>query len=133
MTSLALQLVLLPGHLTSDMWPVTRRYTSVSQVMDNVDSVGVVSAGSTLQMLERSANPVHQSLLTRLSHVDNYIAGLDMVTKQEESVAMLMEETAAQYIVAQDCDMYTVGRLEDRYYSLAFRKGRYHVINNFTF
>ena len=126
LTSLVLHLVLLPGQLTSDMWSLTRRYTSVSQVLENVDSVGVVRAGSTLQMLERSANPVHQSLLTKLSHVDSYIAGLDLVSSEpEEPVAMLMEETAAQYIVAQDCDMYTVGHLEDRYYSLAFKQGRY--------
>ena len=36
---------------------------------------------------------------------------------------MLMEETAAQYIIAQECDKYTVGHLEDRHYSFAFRKG----------
>ena len=37
---------------------------------------------------------------------------------------MLMEETAAQYIIAQECDKYTVGHLEDRHYSFAFRKGK---------
>ena len=36
---------------------------------------------------------------------------------------MLMEETAAQYIIAQECDKYTVGRLEDRHYSFSFQKG----------
>ena len=36
---------------------------------------------------------------------------------------MLMEETAAQYIIAQECDKYTVGRLEDRHYSFSFKKG----------
>ena len=42
---------------------------------------------------------------------------------------MLMEETAAQYIIAQECDKYTVGHLEDRHYSFAFRKGMTIFIN----
>ena len=55
--------------------------------------------------------------------VDNYISGLQMVDDQEGAGAMLMEATAAQYIVAQECNKYTVGNLEDRHYSFAFKKG----------
>ena len=35
------------------------------------------------------------------SLVDNYIGGLDLVEKNDGAAAMLMEETAAQYVVAQ--------------------------------
>ena len=46
-----------------------------------------------------------------------------MVDDQEGAGAMLMEATAAQYIVTQECNKYTVGNLEDRHYSFAFKKG----------
>ena len=48
---------------------------------------------------------------------------LDIHYLQQGSAAMLMEETAAQYIIAQECDKYTVGHLEDRHYAFAFKKG----------
>merc|ERR1719228_2858683 len=34
-----------------------------------------------------------------------------------------MESTAAQYLTAQDCSLYTVGSLEDRHYAFGFSKG----------
>merc|ERR1712107_599270 len=74
-------------------------------------------------MLQKSVHPLHQSLVTRLSLVDDYLAGLSLISETDEPVAMLMEETAAEYIAAQHCDKYTVGHLEDRYYAFAFRKG----------
>ena len=43
---------------------------------------------------------------------------------------MLMEETAAQYIIAQECDKYTVGHLEDRHYAFAFKKGQTLCLNH---
>ena len=36
---------------------------------------------------------------------------------------MVMESTAAQYLTAQDCSLYTVGSLEDRHYAFGFPKG----------
>jgi len=117
--------IFVSGHLSAEAWGVTKRYWSVPAVLDNVDTIGVVSAGSTLQMLQKSENPVHAAILRKISDnpeslVDNYIGGLDLVEKNDGAAAMLMEETAAQYVVAQDCSKYTVGNLEDRHYAFAF-------------
>ena len=40
-----------------------------------------------------------------------------------ESGAMLMEMTAAQFLLGFDCSLYTLGHLEDRHYSFGFRRG----------
>lgn len=93
---------------------------------------------------QKSENAVHKEIWRKISDsaeslVDNYVAGLEMVSDKvgsktffplsycvmikEGAGAMLMEETAAQYIIAQECDKYTVGHLEDRHYSFAFTKG----------
>ena len=122
LTTGTIYFLLLVGHLTSNN---VSRYSSLSEILDNVDQVGVVKAGSTWQMLQKSVHPLHQSLVTRLSLVDDYLAGLSLISETDEPVAMLMEETAAEYIAAQHCDKYTVGHLEDRYYAFAFRKGNY--------
>ena len=34
-----------------------------------------------------------------------------------------MEMTAAEFLTAQDCSLYTVGHLEERHYSFGFRRG----------
>ena len=36
---------------------------------------------------------------------------------------MLMEMTAAQFLLGYDCSLYTLGHLEDRHYSFGFRRG----------
>lgn len=39
------------------------------------------------------------------------------------SWAMLMETTAAEFLSAYDCSLYTLGHLEERHYSFGFRRG----------
>ena len=140
-------------------------------MLDAVDTVGVVSGGSTLQMVQvnklsikaetrkssafsmhftikesrsqyfsgfpcvqKSSNPAHRAIWARISAsprslVDNYVAGLELVEGAGGAAAMLMEETAARYVAARECDKYTVGHLEDRHYAFAFRKGR-HILKS---
>ena len=53
-------------------------------------------------------------------------AGLALVSGESNSStsgAMLMEMTAAEFLTAQDCSLYTVGHLEERHYSFGFRRG----------
>jgi len=111
-TFIIIYFVFISGHITAEMFRVTQRYSTVQQVLDNVNTLGVVTAGSTLQMLQNSENPTHQAIWKKISSnpsslVDNYISGLQMVDDQEGAGAMLMEATAAQYIVAQECNKYT--------------------------
>ena len=85
-------------------------------------------------MFQKSSNPAHRAIWGRISAsprslVDNYVAGLELVEGAGGAAAMLMEETAAGYIAARECDKYTVGRLEDRHYAFAFRKGR-HILQS---
>ena len=63
LTTGTIYFLLLVGHLTSSN---VSRYSSLSEILDNVDQVGVVKAGSTWQMLQKSVHPLHQSLVTRL-------------------------------------------------------------------
>ena len=83
---------------------VASRHSTVAAVLENVETIGVVNAGSTLQMLQvrfmkllimssksllllhtqRSENNVHKDIWRKISDnpeslVDNYVAGLEMV------------------------------------------------------
>ena len=51
-TSIITYFVFIPGHITAEMFRVTQRFSTVQQVLDNVNMLGVVTAGSTLQMLQ---------------------------------------------------------------------------------
>ena len=51
-TFIIIYFVFISGHITAEMFRVTQRYSTVQQVLDNVNTLGVVTAGSTLQMLQ---------------------------------------------------------------------------------
>merc|ERR1712137_1371163 len=54
--------LLLPAQLSSETRTLTSRRFSVSAVLENIETIGVVNAGSTLQMLQQSENKVHKDI-----------------------------------------------------------------------
>jgi len=117
----------LPPHLAT---PTTAaRPNTVQDVLDLGVNFGVVRGGSTFQLLKNSHNPLHQALWDSISTdysasiVPSYNTGMERVNSDNGSFCMVMESTAAQYLTAQDCSLYTVGSLEDRHYAFGFAKG----------
>ena len=68
------------------------------------------------------------NLLVRLLSQNNLTSlpsGLVLVSGENVTTAgaMLMEMTAAEFLTAHDCGLYTVGQLEERHYSFGVRRG----------
>ena len=61
----------------------------------------------TFCIFQKSENPQHAAIMRMITEdsskslVDNYLGGLELVDDGDSEVAMLMEATAAHYVVAQ--------------------------------
>jgi len=119
----------LPPHLVTPTASTTTRPDTVQTVLDREMQFGVVRGGSTYQLLKNSANPLHKKLWDSISTnfssslLSGYDAGLQRVNIENGDFSMVMESTAAQYLTARDCSLYTVGSLEDRHYAFGFPEG----------
>jgi len=117
----------LPPHLARTT--TAARPKTVQNVLNKGVSFGVVRGGSTYQLLKNSHNPLHQALWESISGdqssslIGGYDLGMERVYRDKGTFCMVMESTAAQYLTAQDCSLYTVGSLEDRHYAFGFPKG----------
>ena len=48
-----------------------------------------------------------------------------MQQPNQSDVGVIMEGQAATFFASRHCNLYNVGNLADRYYSLGFVKGKY--------
>ena len=104
------------------------RQQSFTAALGKLDRLLAVDGGSTLGPLRGSQAPLHTTVWHRLqqdlnsSLVENYAEGLERVRAGPGQAGLLMEAAAAEFLGAEDCSLYSLGRLADRHYAFGFRR-----------
>ena len=104
------------------------RQQSLTAALGRLDRLLAVEGGSTLGLLRGSQAPLHATVWHRLqqdlnrSLVENYADGLERVRAGPGQTGLLMEAAAAEFLGAEDCSLYSLGRLADRHYAFGFRR-----------
>ncbi len=79
--------------------------------------------GTTHRLLEGSKDPVHQEIFSRVK--DFILSNKEAPAKvlADSTLGVVMEGSAADYYVGKNCNLMSVGSLNDRSYALAFNSG----------
>jgi hypothetical protein len=127
-TMILIYFILLPPHIATP--PPAATPSTANQLVESDAVFGLVHGGSTHQLLEQSRHPIHariwESVLanTNLSMVSSYAEGYERV-QTIPGYGLVMEDTGAKFLQGHDdnCNLYTVGDLQDRYFAFGFPKG----------
>lgn len=78
--------------------------------------------------IQKSNNTLHKRILARVQKFGSYInsnaEGVEKALESNGNFGVLMEGNAAEFAKLEHCELYTVGRLDDRHYALSFPKGK---------